>query len=202
MNEARLDLYIAEMPDGDIRAPLTPPEREREVRAVGAESVRREKYFVWRLLEYAIRHSFGMSIEDAHLVKRESGKWTSEYFYLSLSHSGAALAVAVSTSPVGVDIEKIIEPRAQSFALRVLGESEYEKYESLTPKERPLFLTECWTRKESEFKMGDGEAFIPKKYGTLNSGRTSSLKIRGETYVFSVASPLEQELNILYNVKI
>lgn len=197
-NKRVLDVYIAKLPSGDISAPLIPEEREREVRSVRADTVRREKYFVWRLLEHAILNSFEMDISSARLTRSNGGKWISPYFYLSLSHSKDALAVAVSTHPVGVDVEGLIEPRAQTFAVRVLNSAEYEQYTQLDEESKTMFLTRCWTLKESDFKRSNDTAFIPAAHTTVSAdGFTDFIKINDRRYCISVSSELSDEISSL-----
>ena len=193
LDEKILRVYVAGISDADISDPLVPPEREREVRAVRSQSLMREKYLAWKLLERAVKETFNMDISDACITKQESGMWTSPYFYFSLSHSRDALAVAVSAHPVGVDIERIVQPRSSAFVDRVLSDSERARYDSLPGKEQALYLTECWTRKESDFKRRGLTAFVPKNYAPdQREVLTRSFEIRTETYVLSVVSKIAE----------
>ncbi len=191
-----LDVYVSPMPTSEPQGTLVPSERDAEVKAVGSERVRREKHFVWRLLEEALRSSLSLTLDEAGLYKSESGKWLSRVCEISLSHSGELLAVAVSSLPVGIDIEGIIEPRAARFAERVLTPAELSHYESLQRGEREIYLTECWTKKEARFKMSGSSAFVPNAYES--SGESSASRIiehRGKSYVLAVASECIFELN-------
>ena len=103
MDKNRTDVYLALLPCGECDEPLHPEERDTLVKSTANPTVRRERYFVWRLLEMAIRRSLGLELSEIGL-RREGERWTSALADISLSHGGA-LAVAVSGAPVGVDIE-------------------------------------------------------------------------------------------------
>lgn len=159
-----LDVYVALVPSADMAEKLTPSEREREVREIKNERVMREKYFVWRLLDAALRSSLGISCEEARLYKSSTGKWCSPLCEISLSHSGGVIAVAVSSRPVGVDLELSVRPRAERFAERIMKDSELSALALLQNEEKARYLTHCWTKKEALFKMSGGEAFVPSEY--------------------------------------
>ena len=55
-------VMAAQIPDRDISDLLYPPERQAEIDGISRESVRREKYFVWKLLEYAVARTIDMPI--------------------------------------------------------------------------------------------------------------------------------------------
>ena len=50
-----IDVYIAKLPEIELNEPLACLERQIEIDGVANERARREKYYVWRLLEYAIK---------------------------------------------------------------------------------------------------------------------------------------------------
>ena len=201
LDEKILRVYITGISDADISEPLVPPEREREVRAVRSQSLMREKYLAWKLLERAIKETFNMDISDACITRQESGMWTSPHFYLSLSHSRDALAVAVSTHPVGVDVEVTVQPRSSTFVDRVLTEDERAHYDALSDDERALYLTECWTRKESDFKRRGLSAFVPKNYAPdQREVLTRSFEIGAETYVLSVVSKIAEYAELIEEI--
>ena len=183
-----LHVYVAVMPDEKKLSALYPKERNEEVNSIKNESVRLEKYYVWRLLEYALDRSLGIKLKKTDIKKGESGKWKCSEFELSLSHSSGALAVAISRKPVGVDIEKVSEPRSERFAERILTEKEFNNYSDTKTVSRREFLIRKWTEKESIFKSLDKKYFNPREIETESFPvRTEKLTLNGEEYMLSVA---------------
>ena len=82
--------------------------RDEEILSCNNQTVKKQKFFVWKLLLKGLELS-GINADEIEFFKEPSGKWTADKIHFSLSHSKNALAVAISSSPVGVDIEKIIE---------------------------------------------------------------------------------------------
>ena len=189
MKREMLDVYVMALSDAPIDEPLVPRERDDEVRAIGSELVRREKYFVWRLLESALWSSLGINICDAGLKKSGSGKWHSDVCELSISHGGGLVAVALSSSAVGIDVQELTEPRSPRFAERIMTDAEFVGYSLLDGAEATSYLTECWTRKEALFKMHDLDAFVPRDYDSSDARVTSRrVNLSGKECVISVAS--------------
>ena len=151
-------VYIAALPEGDVSYPVYPEEREAELCSVSSDIVRREKYYAWRLLDHALRESLGLTLEEASPRRVETGRWVSDAADFSISHSGGAVAVAVSGQPVGVDVERCGHELGQGFASRMLTERELA---SLC--EGSDAVLELWCRKEAIFKMGGGSRFIPRE---------------------------------------
>jgi phosphopantetheine--protein transferase-like protein len=167
MQKHFLDVYIAEIPkDKGIDAPLIPCERELEVRSVKSESVKREKYFVWQLLVYALEHSLGVDVSDAELRKLETGKWVSSVCEISLSHGGGMLAVAVSDMPVGVDVDAV-RPLVERFASRALSINEQNRLQSLRMDERETHIVSFWCAKEAVFKKRGDASWVPSSIDTV-----------------------------------
>ena len=81
------NVYIAEIPNQSEWGEVYPPARQAEIDAVKNEKVKREKYYVWKLLEYALLHAFGKRIEEISFTKSVNGKWECDFCYFSLSHS-------------------------------------------------------------------------------------------------------------------
>ena len=88
--------------------------RAEEIKACTNENVRRQKLYVWKLLELAVGDLPGMDLNSLNLRKDENGKWQSDKIYISLSHSGNVVAAAVSDSSVGLDIEFFNEKNSES----------------------------------------------------------------------------------------
>ena len=146
-----VDVYLAEMPTEGKLGKLYPRTRQEEIKAVKNEKVKREKYYVWKLLEYGLYRSFGKKIKDVSFVKQETGKWTCDACEFSLSHSHNVVCVVLSRAAVGVDVEKIEAPRVD-IVDRVLSEAEKAEYALLCGGQKDDFLIHAWAKKESLFK--------------------------------------------------
>lgn len=183
-----LDVYIAEIPQDAKIGSISHEEREKEIEDCGSEKVKREKYYAWKLLEYAAEHTFGKKLQKLSLYKNGNGKWECEDFCFSLSHSHSAVAVALSRKSVGVDIEYIAPMKAE-IANKILTEREKEEFLALS-EDKNAFLLEKWTQKESVFKALNAPAFHPARIETADeSVQTQTVEIANEKYLLSVASP-------------
>lgn len=151
-------LYLANVPDDVEITALYPRRRNAEINHTQNEAARAEKYYVWKLLGYAVRDSFGKELKDCSPKKSRCGKWTCDGVWFSLAHSCGTVAVAVSNAEIGIDIENIGMIRDKYTKEQILKLSD-----KLGVTQDPEmgdaymnFLNE-WTRKESIFKrLGKG----------------------------------------------
>lgn len=180
-------VYIAET--GDFGLPLYPEERRKEISECKSAKVRREKSSVWALLEYAVKDAYGKKLCDFVFEKTSDGKWVSDKFYFSLSHSKNVVTVAVSDCPIGVDVESIdnfsvaTERNKDKFLKKICSEDEYEKY-----KNAPIsLLTALWTQKESTYKMEGRGPCLFKNDIEHDKITTIGMRFNGE-YVVSVCA--------------
>ena len=156
------DVYVAPIPADVTLTPVLPPERQRLIEQTRNRSAKIRRYWVWKLLERAAGQSFSLSLSDLSFRYRD-GVWTCREFCFSLSHSQNAVAVAVSRSPVGVDLEhagafavRFSDPeRLRQAARRICTEQE------LPQIREPDDLLALWTKKESIFKRQSGGTFSP-----------------------------------------
>jgi 4'-phosphopantetheinyl transferase len=72
--------------------------------------------------------------------------------HLSVSHSGNRVAVAVSTVPVGIDLEPMHPLENTAIETLVLSASEQSALASMSEGDRPLALLKTWVRKEALLK--------------------------------------------------
>ena len=197
MDKNRTDVYLALLPYGECDAPLYPEERDTLVKSTANPRVRRERYFVWRLLEVAIRRSLGLELSEIGL-RREGERWTSELADISLSHGGA-LAVALSGAPVGVDIESLSgDSDTARLAERFFSDAERAEYYAAPDEERRAAFLRIWTAKEAIFKSQRSAAFAPSEVDS-GASRVHSRTIRlgDEDFILSVATEGELTLNIV-----
>lgn len=197
-----VDAYTAVLPDGELTQTLYPTSRDVEVRQTANEKFRRQRYFVWRLLEYAVKRSFGKGLSELEITKNENGKWCAEGIFISLSHSEKALAVAVSRTPVGVDIERMAPVKSERIADKILTPCELQAFSRLEGDFRGRYLIEKWTEKESIFKMRDDKVFSPAHLSAEGCVRTDSAVLSGEEYIISVCSENIDRLKVYADIKL
>jgi len=184
------DIYVARIPEGAVvYETLYPESRDKEVSGVRNERVRREKYFVWRLLTHALETSLGLDIKSLKIEKNENGKWICDDVYFSLSHGGDAVAVVISSNDVGIDIEPLSAIKNENIAKRMLTEREFLELGWLSQDEKTEYILKKWTAKEAIFKARDDKVFHPQSIEV--SDHNVSFKetvLDGEKYLLSVFS--------------
>ena len=162
--------------------------RKEEIAALKNDAVKREKFYVWRLLEHAVKSAAGLDLSTLCPRKTDTGKWVADGICFSLSHSCGALAVCVSDTPCGVDIERLVPPRVANFANKALTKREIAELSALPGTERGLMLTELWSKKESLFKVTGTGALCPKSRDTRDGVRAVRVSVGGELFVLSYDS--------------
>ena len=198
----QLDVYIAELPEKEIGEPLANDERNAEIASVSSAKVKREKYYAWRLLEIAAKKSFRIEPSQLQVKKSECGKWYSDKLEFSISHCDGAVAVAVSTVPVGIDIEPENGRSGDRLAARTMTDGELSEYNALSEQERGAYFIRRWTAKEAIFKSRAETAFVPSSIDTKRTPyRQGSVEICGIKYVYSVAASFTERTRIFNNVK-
>lgn len=190
-----LNVYI--LPANGFVLPKTvyPPERMAEILRAEGE-LRLLRGAAWSALEKGMLHTFDRALETLKFHKSENGKWGCDGYFFSLSHTKDAVAVAVSNSPVGVDIED-----ADAFGEKYAEVSERFCEKALTKKELSqgtvndgeAFLR-LWTRKESIFKRRGNGAFLPNEIeGDASEAMTVCFALDGRRYVLSVCAEQRED---------
>ena len=129
--------------------------------------------------------------KDIKKVKffKQNNKWMADGFYFSLSHAGDMVAVAVAKNAVGIDVEYLNEDRFLKIKDKILTPSENTLYLAQTIDKQTDFLAELWTKKESLFKMQNGDIFHPDKIDTIDKPVISKkFSCDGKPFYVSVAS--------------
>ena len=81
----------------------------------------------------------------------------------SLSHAGSRLVLAVSSAPVGVDVERLDRGAESGVERLAFAEDERAELEAVPPGDRARAFLVCWTRKEAVLKaLGHGLAVDPR----------------------------------------
>lgn len=200
-----LDVYISKVPENVKLTPLFPPERQNELDKVTNTSVKNEKYWAWKTLEYALLRTFGFTMEAAAPVLEKTGKWTSKRCYFSFSHSNSLVAVAVSNNIVGIDIEdtenfneRILRNNetTDAFLSKIFSDKELKALTGSVNISQTDFCVKAWTQKEAAFKyQNKNNVFLPKKI-TLNSENliTKLDKYEDTEYCLSVCCKNKENL--------
>ncbi|MFJ5778929.1 4'-phosphopantetheinyl transferase family protein [Streptomyces sp. NPDC093094] len=72
--------------------------------------------------------------------------------HFSLSHAGDLVLLGFADTPVGVDVEALLEPGLESDLRRALHPAESDELSRLPLRARPAALGRCWVRKEAYLK--------------------------------------------------
>lgn len=194
-------VYVAKLPLTESAEALSNIERQAEINSISNERVRREKYYVWRLFEYAMRQSLGIDPAEVEFKKGTSGKWTCDACEFSLSHSGDALAVAISKEPVGVDIERERIKRPDAMADFILTANERREYENILNEAKEKYLIRKWCEKESAFKLQNKASFKPAQIETAEFFSTvTETELLFEKYILAVSSKSKDTVKIFSGV--
>lgn len=171
---------------------LYPIERQAEIDGAKSQKVKNEKYSSWKLLEYGVKDLYNKELSQFSFKKLQSGKWMSDGFCFSISHSKNLVCVAISDKPIGVDIENLDEfekkvaNKKDLFWKKIASEKEYE----MIKKPSIGRLSAFWTKKESIYKcQKDDLPFIPSRIdGNLYPVLCKKFKFFGERYVIAICS--------------
>lgn len=194
-NNHTVAVYAASFPF-DITDDYVCDERMREINGCSDVKVRQSKYYVWKLLEIALKQSFGLSLAEMDVSKNANGKWDCSECEFSLSHSENVVAVAVSNTPVGVDVERFNPERFdERLQRRIMTESELARSQMLTAAERGKYANVIWCKKEALFKLNGGKTFAPNVTET-GDGRciVKTVLQDDKTYVMAVAAKSIQDI--------
>ena len=184
-------VYYAEMPSLIGNAELYPKERMTEILRCRSEKTRKDKYWVWVLLEKALADAFDLDIANLKFTKLPTNKWISDKCCFSLSHTDGAVAVAVSELGVGVDIEEVKSLRS-GIEGRILTDFEISALAGKTLAEREEYVLEKWCEKEAIFKKGYSEALMPRTIETSDY-KTEKLRVTlsDKEYLIAVCADSE-----------
>lgn len=160
-----LDVYLAAVSKDTVPGRVDNPVRQAELDQTQNVSLRTQRWLVWKLLEYALKRSFGLDASDAGLYKDKAGKWSGNGVFISLSHTDSAVAAVVSNASVGVDIESPVvrnPDKLDAMTRRVLTREEARCF----PAGDAAAFISLWTKKECIFKCQGGRHFKPSSIDT------------------------------------
>ncbi|MCB9498028.1 MAG: 4'-phosphopantetheinyl transferase superfamily protein [Erysipelotrichaceae bacterium] len=180
---AFLDIYVAKYPF-ECDENISCQKRSDEIKKCRNEEVKKQKFYVWKLLEFALQKSLSLDANSLNFIKKENGKWIVDKCYFSLSHSGNLVAVAISDSPVGIDIQKHvllnITPKLLDL---VLSKEEIIKYPHITNEK----LLEMWSIKECAFKISEEKNFVSHHYTVDNFPHQKSVDITCQDELYKLS---------------
>lgn len=171
------DVYVAQFDEGIQVQPVQPAARQRMIDGCADTLGKQQHYCVWQLLDYALKQHCGKGVDELSFAVDGNGKWSCNGgVNFSLSHSGRVVAVALSSSPVGVDVEAVDGMRFNArLARRILTDGERTLYDNAPQQQQVRLLAEFWTKKESIFKRDGGKAFAP--VATDTTGQNVACKL-------------------------
>jgi 4'-phosphopantetheinyl transferase len=108
----------------------------------------------------------------------------------NLSHSDDLALIAVTTAPVGVDLERVPHVGAwdalEPVAARFFSAADRDALTALPPRERRRAFYQIWTRKEAHLKgCGLGVAMGLDRFSLVPAGDARSWRVRDEQGGFS-----------------
>ena len=148
--------------------------------------------FSYLLLCQALREVYGITEQPSFLIGEHGKPELSLNSKLStlnfnISHCKSALAVALSASPVGIDVESVGR-YSESLARHVLNDSEFAEV-SQSPNPQIPF-TRLWTQKEAVVKLtGRGiDDDLPNLLLKYNNVSLHTEEHLAQGYILSVAT--------------
>ena len=131
---------------------------------------------------YAIHHTPSFLYNEHGAPRLEHGPC------FSISHCKHAIAVAVSETPIGVDIEHIREAKSELVARTMNEKEQAEIWAAQSPN---IAFTRLWTQKEAVLKMhGTGITSIDGMKNTLVALENIDLQTKvniNKQYTYSIA---------------
>ena len=186
-------VYITRFPFKVKEKDVYPKQREEEVNACKSQKVKKQKYYVWKLLESSIEKTLGVNFKEISFIK-EGDKWGCDICNFSMSHSNDVVVVAISNQKIGVDVEKIDLPRFEKIKQEKILVK--EEQQGLKPEDKALYMNHLWAVKEAIFKSENKKIFSPNKINTQEYDYViKPFKINEEDFVLSVATSLTKIVN-------
>ena len=162
--------------------------RRVEVMRYRREVDRRVRVVAHRLLRQLLDEEFGLILDTLRVARTEHGKpFFPDYpdVHFNISHCDVAVACAVATSPVGIDVELVTE-LDMDVARRVLNDDELHKV--LTAPRPDVAFTRLWTIKESYLKMLGTGLIDDIANLTVPTGRTHTTEAPTSRYAYTIAT--------------
>ena len=151
---------------------------------------RGDKFWTWKLLEKACRKSLGRELNDLNPHRIETQRVVIDGYYVSMSNSKDFVMVAVSSKPVGVDIQ-VFRPSATAFRKDsgVWSENELD----IVSEKDLEFNCQIWANKEALYKMLDPGFSYEENKNKVDTIPYQDYFVNGvedEMYFWSISSEL------------
>jgi len=176
-------------------------ERQRLVDQAKSEEIAKKRLYTGAFLQFVLSKETGIPVEQLQYRSNEWGKPALDVenmlrvvssdvgdviknLHFNLSHSGDYMVLALSDSPVGIDVEHKSK-NYDSLAQRCFCKEEYEDILSLQDEsERKCRFLEYWTMKEAYIKcIGEGMR-IPLNSFLIKRGLKGISGIQGKDGCF------------------
>ena len=138
--------------------------------------------------------------EDFLIGKYGKPRLLNQDIHFNISHSNEYVALAISSIPIGIDIEKITKVSWQA-AKKVFDSRRFENLEKANENEKATTFTKLWTEIEAELKLaGTGfageikDSYEEEKF-FLNSKQHEEYIITCATYEKSTALVKEVQID-------
>ena len=189
-------VYIDEhIDDFDLQAALVDISAQRREQALRFHYERGQRTCVlaYLLLKRALREEYGIT-ENPLFEYGEHGKPRivgHPDIHFNLSHCSEAVACAVNSHPVGIDVESVRRYREQLVAY-TMNDSEQAQ---IAAAECPdVAFTRLWTMKEARQKL-TGEGISSKLWTVLSDSsdyRFTTVERLEKNYIYTLCEPLTE----------
>lgn len=157
-----------------------------EILLLKSEKRQVEKLATHLLLTELLGHEFQIYYSSSGKPNLVGGS-----FHISISHTAGYVAVVLSNTPVGVDIQ-LIEPRIEGLKRRFVSSDEY-----IDPVNPIVHLSLHWSAKEAMFKWLDTADVDFKNHLHV---KPFPLSEQGFFNVFETKTSFEQDMKGYYEV--
>lgn len=187
----------------DMNSLLACLDQEEQARAQRFYFLQHQQQFVIShgCLRHILSHYIKLSPAELQFSTTEKGKpfCVDSLLQFSLSHTQDYALLAISHTPLGVDVEKIEPQRAElSIAKRFFAEEEYQHLATLPEPERIQAFFSVWTRKEAFVKaLGLGLSYPLNAFAvnTAKAAAANFLRLSTEDdarwLLWDIAVPIE-----------
>lgn len=183
-------------PSSFVNVPVFPMDRRVRIQKQRQESDKKlligEELLILYVMSRKLPQISSMNACDiAKILQRKADIYGKPFFvnlpdiHFNISHSGKYCVAAFSTSPVGIDVEKICTP-FMDIADSVFNLEEQDYLHSLDERTQPGAFFELWTLKESYIKaVGKGMQIpLDAVYAEKKSDNLFTIRCLSEQYPY------------------
>ncbi len=198
-------VFIGVIPDTDEMHldDIFPPRRREYIADTSDIELKKQRCYGWKLLGECVRECYGIDIGNVNIRQLECGKWVCDSFHFSLTNTERLVAAALSSSNVGIDMQKFEPSRFDTrLARRILTPKELEHYNSLDDTSSRKYANLLWTKKESIFKTMEDSVFVPSRIECDDdSTKSKSILFDREEYLVSVCDGGKTQIEFEENIR-